>query len=271
MEDLTMKPVLMIIMLFLCCWACKEDDLSAYRGNDGIYFGFKGNGSITDYTDHTEFSFAFSPVPDTVIRIVVRGYGSTAPYDRQFAVKAEKSNATEGVNFEILTEDCVLKADSIFSYVPVRIRMDDSRDTTFELHLRLESNEYFAQNIPIKMSGRDTIDVTHHLLKFTNVLKQPDRWMGLGYWSVAKFYLVCSELVIDPQDWYDPDKQNMVYQKALGGGSYMVNYLNLFVEKDDYINMPKDPKGTRGYMTFESFSGTRVTIPGTWPDASEIK
>lgn len=271
MEDLTMKSILFLMVFFLCCWACKEDDLSSYHGADGIYFGYRANGNTTSYTDSTEFSFAFAPVSDTVIRIVARGYGDIAPYDRKFEVKVEGGNAVEGVNYELLTDECILKADSIFTRVPVRIFREGVKDTTFYIHLRLEKNEHFFQNIPFKMSGRDTIDITHHMLKFTNSLKQPIAWNGLGYWSEAKFYLMCQELVINPADWYDPAKLSEVRQKAMGGGSYMVNYLNMFVEKNDYINMPKDPLGTRGYMTFASFSGTTVTIPGTWPDASTIK
>lgn len=270
MEDPTMKSMLFILMLFLCCWACKEDDLSTYHGADGIYFASKGTVSSTDYTDSTEFSFAFAPVPDTIIRIVVRGYGEVASYDRKFNVKVEPGNAIEGVNYELLTDECVLRADSVYGCVPVRIYREVAKDTTFYIHLRLEGNEYFAQNLPFKMQGRDSVDITHHKLKFTNILKKPDLWNGLGYWSEAKFYLICQELVIAPRDWYDDSKKAEISQKAMGGGSYMVNYLNMFVEKNDYVNMPKDPLGPRGYMTFSSFSGATVNIPGTWPDASEI-
>lgn len=265
-----MKYIIFLLVLWVCCQACQEDDLDTYSGTSGVYFASRANGNSTDYTDHTSFSFAFAPVPDTVVRISVRGYGDVVGYDRPFKVSVEGGNAVEGVNFEILAEELVLKADSIFTYVPVRIFKEGCKDTTLSIDLRLERNEYFVQNVPFKVNGRDSIDITHHVLMFTDKLEMPDLWIGLGYWSETKFYFLNKEMGVDPEEWYDESKANELFKRVTGMGTYMVNYLNMFVEKNDYVNMPKDPLGPRGYMTFESSSGNKVTIPASWPAASKI-
>lgn len=266
-----MKYIIFIMAMCMCLYACQEDEVDTYQGRNGIYFATRTAYGQTEYNNTTRFSFAFAPVPDTVIRISVRGYGETVAYDRKFGVTVTGRNAVEGVNYEVLTDELVFKADSIVAYVPVRIYREGCKDTALYVDLQLESNESFTTDIPFKLSGRDTIDVTHHVLVFTDKLEKPEAWSGLGYWSEAKFYFINQEMGIKAEDWYDSSKEDEMFKKMLGIGTYMVNYLNLYVEKDDYANMPKDPRGPRGYMTFESSSGSKVTIPGTWPDASEIE
>lgn len=266
-----MRYLYFLLAVFVCCQSCKENELDTYHENDGIYFARRGASiNSTSYADTTTFSFAFAPVPDTVIHISVKGYGEVADHDRTFSVKVEDGNAVEGVCYELLSDQMILRADSVYGSVPVRIYREPTRDTTYNIHLRLLSNENFSTNLPIKINTRDTIDVTHHVLVFSDKLEQPRMWMGLGYWSETKFYYLNAQMGINPFDWFDPVKQNEMYSKAMGMGTFLVNLLNQYVERDDYVNMPKDPLGPRGYMTFDSFSGSTVTIPGTWPDAKDI-
>lgn len=268
-----MRKIGLLILIIFACWACHEDELDGYSGTDGIYFAALVNNKV-DYTDTTLFSFAFAPVPDTIIRISVRGYGQVVDYDRKFRVAVEGGNAVAGVNFETLEEEYVLKADSVYSYVPVKIFREGTRDTTFYITLRLLPNQDFLHNVPFKKVNGDTVDITRHVIAFTNKLNKPMMWTGLGYWSEAKFYLLNEELGYKAEDWYDASKRSEMGKKDMGAGTYMVNYLNLFIKNNDYRNMPKDPEApaaNRGYMTFESFSGGKVTIPGSWPDASDIK
>lgn len=266
-----MRYLYFLIAVFVCCQACNEDELDTYKGKDGIYFAKRGVGStVTDYSDTTTFSFAFAPVPDTVIQISVKGFGEVAAHDRKFAVKVEDGNAVEGVCYELLSDQLILPADSVYGFVPVRIFREPTLDTTYNIHLRLLENETFTTNLPVKINTRDTIDVSHHVLVFSDKLEQPKAWMGMGYFSSAKFYFLNEEMGLNPADWFDPDKYSEMRSKAMGMGTFMVNLLNQYVDRNDYVNMPKDPQGPRGYMTFDSFSGSTVTIPGTWPDAKDI-
>ena len=119
----------------------------------------------------------------------------------------------------------------------------------------------------------DTIDITRHVLVFTNQLKKPTAWSEayLGYFSEAKFRFLNEELGINAAMWYDDSQLIAMNRKAKGAGVYMVNYLNEFIKKNDWVNMPRDldaPAVNRGYMTFKHVSGA-VEIPAEWPDAAE--
>lgn len=269
-----MKHIGFILALFLLCLGCKEDSLDTYSGDSAIYFCKSEGTGAKIWEDTTTFSFAFVTVSDTVLKISVKAMGEAVSYDRKFKVKVEGGNAQEGVNYELLEEECVLKAGSVFSGVPLRVYREGARDTVFYIDLRLESNEYFAQNMPFKEVNYQERDITRHVVRFTNNITKPKSWYDsmLGYFSEAKFILLNQELGIDAADWFDDSKLSEIGPKAMGGGYYMVNYLNLFIEKDDYVNMPKDPEGpaaNRGYMTFASFGGDIVKIPASWPDADK--
>lgn len=101
------------------------------------------------------------------------------------------------------------------------------------------------------------------------MLGQNQYWVFLG----AKFRLLNEELGIQAASWYDEAQLKDMSDKAKGAGVYMVNYLNDFVQRNDYVNMPKDPDApaeNRGYMTFRNVSGSSVKIPAEWPDATEF-
>lgn len=269
-----MKRIELILAIFLFCLGCKEDLLDTYSGDSAIYFC--KNTSRDAWVDTTTFSFAFVTVSDTVLQISVKAMGEAVSYDRKFKVKVEGGNAKAGVNYELLEEACVLQAGEVFSYVPVHLFREGARDTVLYIDLRLEPNEFFQQNMPFKQVNNQEVDITHHVVRFTSSITKPKSWYDsmLGYFSEAKFILLNEELGINAADWFDDSKMPEIGPKAMGGGYYMVNYLNLFVDKDDYVNMPKDPEGpaaNRGYMTFASYGGDIVKIPASWPDADDIK
>lgn len=267
-----MKNILLIIMA-ACLLGCEEDQLKFYHGVDNIYFYRRNVPSGEVYLDTTVFSFAFADAADTLIQLSVRGQGEVRDFDRAFRVAVEGGSAQEGVNFDALQEDYVLKARNVYASVPVHIYREGLKDKAVSVVIRLLPNENFVQNMPYTTVKYDTIDITRHVLVFTNQLKKPDVWNEayLGYFSEAKFRLVNEELGINAAAWYDDSRMVEMNNKAKGAGVYMVNYLNEFVKKNDYVHMPKDPDApaeNRGYMTFKHANGT-VKIPAEWPDATE--
>lgn len=271
-----MKQIGYILAIFLLCMACKEDLLETYHGEDAVYFASDASEAVAKYADTTTFSFAFETVADTILKIPVTGLGEVTDYDRKFKVIVEGGNAAAGVNYEPLEEEYVLEAGEIRSYIPVHIYREGAKDTVLAIDLRLVANEYFSQNIPFKKVKYDTVDITRHVVVFTNNISKPKMWTDgmLGYFSEAKFVLLNRELDIKPADWFDDSKRAEIGPKAMGAGVYMVNYLNIFVNNNDYVNMPKDPDApaaNRGYMTFRSMAGDDVKIPASWPDAANVK
>ena len=269
-----MKNIFFIIIA-VCLLGCEEDQLKFYHGVDNIYFYKRSAPASQAYVDTTVFSFAFINEADTLVSLSVRGQGEVMDFDRSFRVAVEGGTAEEGVNFDALSDDFVLKAGEVYASVPVRIYREGLKDKSVSMVLRLLPNEYFAQNMPYTTVKSDTIDITRHVLVFSNKIEQPVAWSEpiLGYFSEAKFRLLNEELGIQAASWYDEAQLKDMSDKAKGAGVYMVNYLNDFVQRTDYVNMPKDPDApaeNRGYMTFRNVSGSSVKIPAEWPDATEF-
>lgn len=262
MEDQIMKNITFILILLLGCWGCQEDQLKNYDGEKGVYFGKMGRFGV-EYADTTTFSFTFVNVMDTILQIPVRAYGDIAGYDRMFRVKVEGGTAKAGENFEVLQEEYVLPADSIASYIPIHIYREGALDTNFSIDLRLLPNQYFTQNLQYKKNSGDTLDVTRHVLVFSDGLIEPQNWSMLNTpFNKARFYFFSEMLDIIPSQWFSAPAQ--VRAKLTGGLVFIENYLNTFIDDEDgYIRMPKDPEGPKGYMVFGA-----VQIPASWPEAA---
>lgn len=260
-------------MLYLC--SCQEDQLEFYHGVDNIYFYRRNVPSAQIWLDTTLFSFAFADTPDTLLQLPLRGQGEMTAYDRTFRVAVEGGTAEAGVNYEPLQDEYLLKANNIYSSIPIRIYKDGLKDKSVSVVIRLLPNENFIQNMPFTIVKYDTIDITRHVLVFTNQLKQPTAWNEafLGYFSEAKFRLVNEELGIPAASWYDDSRLVEMSAKARGAGVLMVNYIDEYIKAGDYTNIPKDPDApavNRGYMTFKHASGSNK-IPAEWPDADTVK
>lgn len=262
-----------LVLAAVCLLGCEEDQLKFYHGVDNIYFYKRNVPSGQVYLDTTVFSFAFADTPDTLVQLTVRGQGEMTGYDRTFRVAVEGGSARAGVNFDELEDEYVLKAGSVYGTVPIRIYREGLKDKAVSVVVRLLPNENFVQNMPFTIVKYDLIDITRHVLVFTNQLSRPDAWNEafLGYFSEAKFRLVNEELGINAASWYDASRLVEMANKAKGAGVYMVNYLNKMIEANDYVRMPKDPDApaeNRGYMTFKHANGV-VKIPPEWPAVAE--
>ena len=263
MEDRIMKNIVFILIVFLGCWGCQEDQLKNYDGEAGIYFARIGRFG-TEFIDTTTFSFTFVNVADTVIRIPVRGYGQVSKFDRMFRIEVEGGTARAGENFDVLQEEYTLEADSIVSYIPIHIYREGALDTTLSINLHLLPNVDFTQNLELKKLSGDTLDITRHVVRFTDGLVEPEYWSMLNTpFNKARFYFFSELLEIEPAHWFTNPTQ--VRSKLTGGLIFVENYLNTFIDEDDYVHMPKDPEGPKGYMVFG-----HVEIPAFWPEASEI-
>lgn len=279
-----MKKFLLLALIALCYWNCQEDTLETYDGQDGVYFVNLYGGRILtledNFSDTTNFSFAFVTVQDTVFRLGVRAMGKMAGIDRPFSVRVVSTNAQEGVHYDALEPEYLIPADTTDGYVPVHIyRENIDPDTTFYIELELVPNQYFTQNMPFKEiteSGvTDTLDITRHVLTFDNKVSQPMIWSGIqssyGEWTEAKFNFINETFGMNPGDWYGNNSSvwMTLMNKATSGAVFVTNYLNSLISEENYTNYPKDPDNTnpaaKGYLTIPG-----ITIPAGWPDASTL-
>lgn len=267
-EILAMKNILLILGILLMCWACNEDEVKIYDGTDAVYF--------SAYTDTAFFSLTFLAKADTVVNLPVKALGEKVNYDRKFSVRVTGGTAQPGVNYDALEEEYILKAGIVTGSLPIRLYKEGTKDTTLSIDVELIPNEYFVQNMPAKINKGDTVEITRQVVTFSNNLAKPKQWISsLGYFSEAKFFLFNREMGVEATDWYSTDANVLkpVGNKVMAGIVYMKNYLELFVGKNDYEGMPKDPDApakNRGYMTFGS-GNSEVKIPASWPDADAVK
>ena len=277
-----MRNILLLLLITLCCWNCQEEKLATFDGQNGIYFinYYRNNNTAKElYTDTTSFSFVWTTASDTVVHLGVRGLGKVMDYDRPFRVKVANTNAVAGVHYDELQSEYILKADTTYSSVPIHIyRESIAHDTTFYIEVELVANDYFVPNIPFKEvsnNGIDTIYITRQVLAFSNKMEEPEPWQYVksfvGEWTEAKFTYINETFSLDPAIWYgDKSQWNTIMNRVQAGATFLTNYLNSIIAKNDYANYPKDPDNSdinaKGYLTIPG-----ITIPSDWPNASEVE
>ena len=265
-----MKQIALILLIALGCWNCQEDLLDTYSGSNNIYFNMGG--------DTTLFSFALTTSMDTVVYLSVLGVGDLSDTDRPFDVRIVNTNAVAGVNYDALEPQYLLPANEVISEIPLHIYREGAQDTTFYIEVELVANDYFVPNIPFKEvsnNGTDTIYITRQVLAFSNKMEEPEPWKYVksyvGEWAEAKFTYINETFSLDPAIWYgDKSQWNTIMNRVQAGATFLTNYLNSIIAKNDYANYPKDPDNSdinaKGYLTILG-----ITIPSDWPTASEVE
>lgn len=278
-----MKYYYLLLLIALFCWNCQEDKLDTYAGQDSIYFiNYERTSNLDRYTysDTTTFSFAMVTVSDTIIPIGVRAMGNMVDYDRVFQIRYN-TNASAGIHYDALEEEYVFPTNTVETYIPIHIyRENIENDTTFYIEIQLLANEHFSTNIPFKEitdgGVTDTLDITRHVLAFSNRLTEPTIWSSIeaayvGEWTEAKFIFINEILGINPADWYGSTSLwGDILNTVQAGTVFITNYLNSLIAQDDYVNYPKDPDNSdpadKGYLTIVG-----IEIPSHWPDASAVE
>ncbi|MCC8173114.1 MAG: DUF4843 domain-containing protein, partial [Odoribacter sp.] len=213
--------------------------------------------------DTLTFSFLATQSPDTIINIRVRAMGQPYEYDRLFKVAIEENTAEEGKHYDLLESEYIIKSDSSYGYIPIKIYRQNLLDTIVSMNLYLAPNEYFTQNLAPVIQNNDTIDIMRLTFVFTAEVTQPRYWQPsiLGYFSPTKFFLICEMMNMKPEEWFVSSGFSMgiVYGTAV----FMTNYLNEKINTEGQAGAIRDPHpgSDRGYMTFPS-----IQIPAEWPD-----
>ncbi len=269
-----MKNIFVFGILLLAC-ACSEEQLKVYEGEcNSVYFGKDQGEQALGYVDSLMTSFALSNASDSLVQLKICGLGEVTDFDRPLEVVVDSTTAEEGTHFEIIWDQCVLKAGRDVAYLPVLLhRTPDLTKTELAIHFRLASNEYFGQQMPFKKVGNKYLDIRRMSLYFTDKMVKPQVYMDtdafFGYWSEAKFRTINTVLDIDPREW--TDRKKFPIGRINGMVAFMRNYLNDLIDPDDpegWKKVLKDPspKSHRGYMTFPG-----VKIPVNWPDQPQDK
>lgn len=190
--------------------SCSEEGFTTFDGKvSGIYMQRDGTYSLDDYnnplyqnyTDSTTFTFASttSDKTETTMYVTVKTMGNTADYDRPFVIKVdeEKTNAQRGVHYDFNEADCVIKANTAKTNLPITIyRHPDLQEQYFRVYFKLESNEHFTTQLEQYKGNSnwqavsDTLCGTQFKLVFSEIYTRPSYWDfaedTMGEWSATK-------------------------------------------------------------------------------------
>lgn len=210
--------IFMLLVLLVAGYGC-ESEYEDYSGTDAIY--------MNETTDTTRFSFTYVDVDRQVQEIKIKTIGQVYDYDRTVNLKITPVNAVEGVDFEPLAEQYVVKAGENSLVVPiVMIRTGALQKEEKVIDMELLENEYFKTYYDYGSGDRVTWVKTNRLkqtLIFSEFMNQrPATWdpYVLGTFSQKKFNLICNEMGIAREKFLDSKYM-----------SYRTNYIASYMKK----------------------------------------
>jgi hypothetical protein len=235
----------------LLLWNCSEDTLPFYSGENTVYFA----------QDSITFSFGLLTVPDTLLRVPVDVAGQIAGHERRFTVTYDSVSGTPGVHFDTLPLEGILPANSSKGYIPVRLLRVPGDKAHYMIRARLVASDEFALKFP-----RQDLK-----LVYTSNVTQPAGWveMFFGYFSPAKYEVVCEVTGRDGAFWLDPISIGLglalcplvathINSKILAGRDHALR---------DPDNLDPDDKGFMTLRGVVSYYAQYVKIPGDWEPA----
>lgn len=217
-----MKKYLYIISLALLSvgYSC-DSEYDTYSGTDVVY--------MNETTDTTRFSFTYvdSKYDRQTQEIKIKAIGNVYDYDRVVNIKFTTKNATEGIDFEPLADQYVIKAGEISLVIPiVMIRTEALQTEEKVIDMELADNEYFKTYYDFGSDDRTTWVKTNRLrqtLIFSEFMTQrPKQWNPyvLGTFSPKKFMLICDVMGIEREKFLDASYM-----------SYRTSYIGTYMKK----------------------------------------
>ncbi|WP_316799742.1 DUF4843 domain-containing protein [Pedobacter frigidisoli] len=246
MRKLVIFSLLAMCMIFPYC---KKTELKTYDGDTSLYFSvfyadptISGRSSVQPFTTYSFFGI-FDNVSTLKFRVNLTG--KTENFDRKFIITLDKDSTTavEGVDFEVISSDQVIKANASYADVPVTIKRTAAMKTKqLVIGLRLLPNENFKLSMPVwyPLSGQVSVvnnalfDARYHGIKVSDIPVAPTLWktygavqnnLDAGYWgafSAEKYYLMCEVCSLTYDDF---TAAKMPASRALLMATLMKNYL----------------------------------------------
>ena len=141
-----MKHVIYIaIAFFTVLVACKNEEIDAYQGKNGIYFETKG---VVYDTIFVSWGLKSSEIKEMDLTLNVCLFGNVASYDRKFLVDVvadvdDEYRAEEGVDYKSFSSEYVMPANQARAKINITLLRRDGlmdRDRRFTVRLK-ESDE----------------------------------------------------------------------------------------------------------------------------------
>lgn len=214
--------ILVLFTLLVVGYGC-DSEYEDYKGADVVY--------MNETTDTTRFSFTYvDGKKDRMVQeIKVNTIGEVCDYDRVVNIKFTPVNAVEGVDFEPLADQYVIKAGETSMVIPiVMIRTQILQKEAKVIDMELFENEYFKTYYDYGSSDKITWVKTNRLkqtLVYSEFMNQkPATWdpYVLGNFSQKKFMLICDLMGIEREKFLD---SSYMSSRTSYIGAYMKKYL----------------------------------------------
>lgn len=220
-----MKTNIILIATFFALtsglMSCQEAKVMNYEGEEGVYFAVQygaewGDTTLWSYFPFTKIEFIKSENSDSIHKLRVASTGSLKNYDRKIkmVIESDSTTAVEGVNYEKMVEEYIIKAGTYFVDIPIKLMKDENINAAAKrLSFKLLPTNDFTLSIPVWNSNVHGLwpndeyhlfDNTRHYIELTNFLVRPAVWFGtadnvavgtteggyFGQFTVKKFNLM---------------------------------------------------------------------------------
>lgn len=226
-----MKSLLQLIscLVILLFTNCKHDPM-LFEGEEGLYFSVQfgpdwGDEKVWANQPVTPVEFINIAGNVDTVRLKVMITGELKDYDRPFLVNvvSDSTSAIENVNYKILTDELVVKANENHGFVPVVLyRTENIQKEKKEMMLQIIPNSHFTIGLPIwkRLPGqwestvvKGDFKADFHKLVISDFVSRPSRWIGQanpttgiegGLWGVfteKKYRLICEHFDLVYEDF----------------------------------------------------------------------
>jgi hypothetical protein len=226
------------LSLFTSC----EKELMSYEGVEGVYFAVQSGASYGSektwpYMPYTNLEFVKFPGADATVNLKVMITGPVKDYDRPFkvALNPDSTTAQQGVHFEDIPAEGVIKANEWFTYVPIVVkRAQDLRTAVKKIGVKLLPNEHFALSftdwdaVAGFTAGTviENFDASLHTINLSDFIVKPAVWTGsvnaqnkeAGIWgafSEKKLNMICARFNLTYNDFMSTTTMPTVLQMLI--------------------------------------------------------
>lgn len=163
------KYIIFVICALCGMSACEENDPKGFVGEDAVYFQLNAN-NWADTKDSLVYTFAGKTEDKTTINILVNLMGLPVDHDRtiRMHVATDQTTAQEGVHYERLASEYILKAGEMQTTIPVVLLKDESlSERSYRLTISLDPTD----ELKLGISKRTTVSIV-----MSNILTKPYYW-----------------------------------------------------------------------------------------------
>lgn len=196
-----------LTLVFLTMLSCQERHPAPFEEINGVYFyNLSGTMSVSDSTDVT---FVYENGDESIVPVRIQLIGRPSEYDRKVEVTVTSENASEGVDYVLPDDACILAGETFTDYNVILKRTPALKTEKKHILLEIHPSEDFSLPVTEIKQGESSVLVLRYRIYFSDMFTSaPKAWDVnlIGTFTQQKFELICKVLQIDPDDFNDPTR-----------------------------------------------------------------